>query len=54
MHGWGVCMVGGVRDQGGMHDRGGGGGTFMAGETASAAGGTDPTGKHSCYPCVRL
>ena len=41
MHGrghawWGLCMAGGA---------------CVAGETATAAGGTHPTGMHSCLPC---
>ena len=39
MCGRGACMAGGVR---------GGGGAFVAGETATAVDGTHPTGMHSC------
>ena len=50
-HGWqGACMA-----EGEMHGRGacvcvcgGGGGVMRAGETATEAGGTHPTGMHSC------
>ena len=54
----GACMVkGGMCGKGGMHSRAcawqGGGrfmvGACMAGETATAADGTHPTGMHSCY-----
>ena len=42
MHAWeGVSMVGGMR--------GLGWGTCVAGETATAVGGTHPTGMHSCF-----
>ena len=49
MHGWGhawpgACVVGGACMVRGMH----GGGACMAGETATAVGGTHPTGMHSC------
>ena len=37
----GACMTGCVH--------GGGGGACVAGETATPAGGTHPTGMHSCY-----
>ena len=40
MHGRG-CVFG----RGGMH----GGGACVAGETATAVGGTHPTGMHSCF-----
>ena len=40
----GACMAGGHAWQGGMHGRG----ACMAGKTAIAAGGTHPTGMHSC------
>ena len=47
MHGGGVCMAGSVW-QGcmavGMH---GGGGAYVAGEIATAADGTHPSGMHS-------
>ena len=48
MHGWGcalrgACMVGTCMT-GGMRGRG----VCVAGETATAAGGTHPTGMHSC------
>ena len=42
--GRGVCMVGGMCGRG-VH---GGGGGMRAGETATEAGGTHPTGMHSC------
>ena len=38
--------------KGGVHGEGdmrGGGGACMAGETATAADGTHPTGMHSCF-----
>ena len=38
IHGRGMCMIGG------MHGRG----VCVAGETGTAAGGTHPTGMHSC------
>ena len=38
----GECM--GMYGRGGMHSRG----ACMVGETATAAGGTHPTGMHSC------
>ena len=48
----GMCMVGGACMAGGMRGRGhawqDGMGTCVAGETATAAGGTHPTGIHSC------
>ena len=40
MHSKGACMV-----RGDMHGRG----AYVAGETATAADGTHPTGMHSCY-----
>ena len=44
-HAWqGACMAGGMRGRGGMHGRG----TCVAGELATAAGGTHPSGMHSC------
>ena len=43
---WGACMVGGHAWQGSVH--GGEGGACTAGETATAADGTHPTGMHSC------
>ena len=48
--GWGACVVGG----GGVCGRGGmcGRGACMAGETATAADGTHPTGMHSCYQLI--
>ena len=60
----GLCVRGcthgrSVRMQGGMHGResvcgrvcmaGGGGGAYVAGETATATDSTHPTGMHSCY-----
>ena len=53
MHG-GPCVVGGHAWQRGAHDRGHacgerGGSVCMAGETATAAGCTHPTGMHSCF-----
>ena len=57
VRGGGACVVGGHAWQGGVHGRrcvwwGGGhawqGGACMVGETATAAGGTHPTGMHSC------
>ena len=53
----GVCMVEGVRGRGCMEKgvymaKGGdmcGRGVCMAGETATAADGTHPTGMHSCF-----
>ena len=47
-HAWqGACVV-----KGGIHGKGGwmvkGEGECMAGETATAAGGTHPTGMHCC------
>ena len=56
-HAWqGVCVVGVMHGrgrvwQGGMYGRGGvhGRGACMAGETATAADGTHPTGMHSCF-----
>ena len=49
VHGGGACMVG-VCIVGGMHGRGVCmvGEPCAAGETATAAGGTHPTGMHSC------
>ena len=46
--GRGACMAGGVHDRGGggVHDRGG---ACVAGEMATAAGGTHPTGMHSSF-----
>ena len=58
----GSCVAGGIHDRGcvtgrgecvagGMHGTGGGHvwqGVCMAGETATAAGDTHPTGTHSC------
>ena len=51
----GSMRGGGVHDKracvaGGVH---GGGGTCVAGETATEADGTHPTGMHSCYQCKR-
>ena len=46
-----VCLStggGGVRGGGGQGDMHGGGGACVVGETATAAGGTHPTGMHSC------
>ena len=40
----GVCVVKGHVYRGGMHGRG----ACVAGETATAADGTHPTGMHSC------
>ena len=56
-HAWGAVRGGGMRGRGvrmggGMHvDKGGGwgGSVCMVGETAIAAGGTRPTGMHSCF-----
>ena len=55
MHG-GPCVVGGMRGRGvrmtgGIHvgKAGGGWSVCMAGETATAAGSTHPTGMHSCF-----
>ena len=47
----GVCIAVGVCVVGGMHGRGVSGrrGAYMAGETATAADGTHPTGMHSCF-----
>ena len=53
----GACMVGGCAWQGGhawqggMHGRGcvWWGGSCVAGETATEADGTHPTGMHSCF-----
>ena len=50
----GVCVAGEGhgRGYGGMHGRGcalQGGEACMAGETATAADGTHPTGMHSCF-----
>ena len=55
--GRGACMAAGMRGRevcradggGGMH---GGGGVCMAGESATAAGGTHPTGMHSCLKSI--
>ena len=61
-HAWqGVCVAGGMHCRGGMHSRGHvwqvgmhdkGGmhhrGACMAGAMSARAGGTHPTGKHSC------
>ena len=47
----GMCGRGGMHDsRWGMHGRGGvcGGGACVAGEMATAADGTHPTGMHSC------
>ena len=44
VHGLGGCMVWGVHGPGGVH----GGDT----PTATAAGGTHPTGMHSCFICL--
>ena len=51
-HAWqGACMAGdmcgggGAMHGGGVHGRGGG---CVTGETTTAAGGTPPTGMHSC------
>ena len=55
-HVWqGACMVGGHAWlghawQGGMHGRG----ACVAGETATAAGGMDCTGIHSCSKCISI
>ena len=38
----------GIRGREGMHGKGGMWGAYMAGETATEAGGTHPTGMHSC------
>ena len=54
---WGACMAEGCAWQGACVTEGGMhgsracvlGGTCVAGETATAAGGTQPTGMHSCY-----
>ena len=48
--GRGACMAGGMPGKGGMHGRGcvWQGGACVAGETATAADGTHPTGMHSC------
>ena len=56
-----ACMAGGMRGSGGMFGRGmcvvgrghvvgdmHGGGACMAAEMATAVGGTQPTGMHSC------
>ena len=61
-HAWqGACMAGGHVWQGGMRGRRGvhgrgvgvaGGYACMAGEMATAADGTHPTGMHSCSFCV--
>ena len=53
MHSRGACMAGGVHGGdlcGGGHAWQGvhGGGTCMAGQTATATYGTHPTGMHSC------
>ena len=50
----GVMLSGGMVEgwQGGMHGRGRGHawqGACVAGKTAIAAGGTHPTGMHSCF-----
>ena len=45
--GWGACMVGGACVAGGIHGHGGGG-ACVAGEMATAAGSTHPSGMHSC------
>ena len=42
---WGACMAGGYVWRGVC----GGGGACLAGEMAIAAGGTHPTGMHSCF-----
>ena len=48
VHGrWGACMTGGMHYSGGMCV--GEGGACVAGEMATAAGGTHPTGTHSCF-----
>ena len=44
----GACMV---KAEGGVRGKGGG---CVTGDTATAAGGTHPTGMHSCYYCCRL
>ena len=60
-HAWqGACMVGGMCGRGhvwqrGMHGRGmvwQGRYAYMAGETATSADGTHPTGMHSSSFCV--
>ena len=51
-HAWqGTCMAGVVGGGEGMHSRGHEwqGGACVAGETATAADGTHPTGMHSCF-----
>ena len=51
MYGRGACVAGCVCDgvwQGGMHGREEG--ACVAGKMAIAAGGTHPTGMHSCIP----
>ena len=45
----GVCVAGGHAWWGTGHGGGGGGGACLAGEMATAASGTHPTGMHSCY-----
>ena len=56
--GWGTCMAKGDGGTGaaGGHAWLGGGGLCVAAETATAAGGTQPTGMHSCNykPLFRL
>ena len=47
----GVCIGGSMRGEGGMLGRGG---TCVAGETATAADGTHPTGMHSCIIDINL
>ena len=42
----GACVAGGYDRGGDMHGRG----ACVAGETATAADGTHPTGMHSCIP----
>ena len=50
VHGKGAWVVGGVRGKGGVHGRGDvwRGGACVAGEMATAADGSHPTGMHSC------
>ena len=51
----GVCMVGGMHDGGGYMGGGvHGTGARMAGETATVADGTHPTGMYSCSKCGKV
>ena len=52
MHGRGACVAGGMHGKRGAWQ--GGGGRGVAGETATAADGTHPTGMHYCVKYIPL